>query len=60
MSDYVLRLYITGKTANSMRALENLKRLCREELSQKYEIVVIDILENPQLAEDETAIPGWS
>ncbi|MBM9521153.1 hypothetical protein JWG39_15130 [Desulforhopalus vacuolatus] len=43
-----------------MRALENLKRLCREELSQKYEIVVIDILENPQLAEDETAIPGWS
>lgn len=53
MSGYILKLYITGTTPNSERALANLQRLCEEELDEKYEIVVIDVLENPQLAEDD-------
>jgi len=53
MADYILKLYITGSTPNSEHALANLKRLCAEELDERYEIRVIDVLQNPQLAEDE-------
>lgn len=53
MADYILKLYITGSTPNSERALANLNRLCAEELDEKYEVVVIDVLQNPQLAEDD-------
>ena len=48
-----LRLYVTGKTPTSVRALRNLRRLCDEELSGAYRLEVIDVLEHPQLAEDE-------
>lgn len=50
---YKLRLYITGRTANSQRAIDNLKRICDEQLLGKYIVEVIDVLENPKLAEDE-------
>lgn len=53
MAEYILRLYITGSTPSSQRALANLNRLCAEELDAKYEIQVIDVLANPQLAEDD-------
>lgn len=48
---YILKLYVTGQTPNSVRALENLKRIAQENLSEEYEIVVIDILKEPELAE---------
>jgi len=50
---YVLKLYVTGKTPRSERTLANLNRICEEELDCAYSIEVIDILENPKLAEDE-------
>ncbi|NGZ28206.1 MAG: circadian clock protein KaiB [Magnetococcales bacterium] len=50
---YLLKLYITGHTSRSERAIKNLRRMCQEELGGKYEMRVIDILEQPQLAEDE-------
>ena len=50
---YVLRLYITGKTSHSLQAINNLETLCETELQGEYEIEVIDVLENPQLAEDQ-------
>jgi len=50
---YVLKLYVTGQTPRSQRAIANLRRLCEEELDGAYEMVVIDVLERPQLAEDE-------
>lgn len=50
---YLLKLYITGHTPRSERAIRNLRRICEEELSGKYEMRVSDILEQPQLAEDE-------
>jgi circadian clock protein KaiB len=53
MDKFVLKLYVTGTTPNSARAIANLQRLATEELSEKYEVVVIDVLQNPQLAENE-------
>jgi circadian clock protein KaiB len=53
MGKYLLKLYITGQTPRSYRAIENLRRLCEMELRDQYEMHVIDVLERPQLAEDE-------
>jgi circadian clock protein KaiB len=50
---YRLRLYVTGRTSNAQRALDNLRRICESELEGRYEIEVIDVLEHPQLAENE-------
>ena len=50
---YRLRLYITGRTSQSIRAIENLRRICDSELDGRYEVEVIDVLENPRLAENE-------
>ena len=50
---YIIKLYITGQTPRSLRAIENLRRICDTELSGQYDLVVIDVLERPQLAEDE-------
>ena len=47
---YHLRLYVAGQTAKSMTALANLKRVCEEHLAGRYDIEVIDLLMNPQLA----------
>ena len=45
-----LRLYIAGQSQKSLAALQNLRRICDEHLAGKYEIEVIDLLKNPQLA----------
>lgn len=50
---YRLRLYITGRTSHSLRAIENLRSICERELAGAYEVEVIDVLENPRLAENE-------
>ncbi len=54
-----LRLYVAGKTENSLTAFKNLKEYCEEHLPGQYSIEVIDLLENPQLAEGDQilAIP---
>lgn len=53
MSQYVLRLFVTGKTAKAETAIANLRRICEEELQGKYELQIVDVLEHPQAAEDE-------
>ena len=53
MSNYLLKIYITGQTPRSRRAIDNLRRICEEELSGQFEMHVIDVLERPQLAEGE-------
>ena len=45
-----LRLYVAGETKRAAAALENLKKICEEHLAGVYEIEVIDLLQNPQLA----------
>ena len=51
-----LRLYVAGKTPTARTALENLTRICEEHLPARYHIVVVDLLENPQLAEGDQII----
>ena len=53
---YVLRLFITGMTPNSKRAVENIKKICEEHLEGRYELQVIDIYQQPALAEGEQII----
>ncbi len=53
---YVLRLYITGITPKSSRAIQNLKKICEENLKGRYELEVIDIYQQPALAKDEQII----
>lgn len=54
-----LRLYVAGKTAKSLTAFANLKKICEDHLEGAYSIEVIDLLENPQLAKGDQilAIP---
>jgi len=56
---YVLRLYVTGTTPKSMRAIENIKKICEEHLEGRYELEVIDIYQKPALAigEEIIAVP---
>ena len=53
LSHYILKLYVTGKTSKAEVAIANLRRICEEDLGGQYEMEIIDILERPQLAEDE-------
>ncbi|MFN7929228.1 MAG: circadian clock KaiB family protein [Blastocatellia bacterium] len=48
--EWQLRLYVAGQTVKSVTAFANLKRLCETHLAGRYEIEVIDLLENPMLA----------
>ena len=53
---YILRLYVTGSSHRSLRAVYNLKKLCEEYLPDDYDLEVIDIYENPDAARDEQII----
>jgi circadian clock protein KaiB len=50
---YQLRLYVAGKTPKSILALTNLKQICEDHLQGRYDIEIIDLLENPQLAQGD-------
>jgi circadian clock protein KaiB len=50
---YQLRLYVAGQTPKSVLALANLRKICEEHLQGRYEIEVIDLIENPQLAQGD-------
>jgi circadian clock protein KaiB len=54
-----LRLYVAGQSPKSLRAFANLMRICEEHLDSRYDIEVVDLLENPQLAagDEIVAIP---
>lgn len=52
-SVYLLRLYVAGQTAKSMAAFANLKKICEEHLHGKYQIEVVDLLQNPGLAQGD-------
>ena len=50
---YVLKLYVAGNTPNSVRALKTLKTILENEFKGVYALKVIDVLKNPQLAEED-------
>lgn len=49
----ILKIYIVGGDAISENAISDLRRICDEELQGSYSLDVIDVLKNPQLAEDD-------
>jgi circadian clock protein KaiB len=53
---YVLRLYVTGVTPRSTRAIENIKKICEEHLKDRYDLHVIDIYQQAVLAKGEQII----
>ena len=53
---YVLRLYVTGSTPRSSKAIQNIRALCEEHLRGRYDLEVIDIHQQPVLAKGEQII----
>jgi circadian clock protein KaiB len=53
---YILRLYVTGTTPRSARAVQNIRQLCDEHLAGRYDLEVIDIYQQPTLAQGEQII----
>jgi circadian clock protein KaiB len=53
MEKHLLTLYVTGQTPRSLRAIAALREICERELQDRYELTVVDVLEQPQLAEDQ-------
>lgn len=53
---YILRLYVAGQTPKSVNAIANIKRICEENLRGQYELEVIDLYQQPQLAQGDQII----
>ena len=51
-----MRLYVAGQSPKSVRAIDNLRTICREHLSGRYRVHVIDLLEHPKLARGDEII----
>lgn len=56
LPEYVLHLFITGATPNSTRAVYNIKTICEEHLKGRYELLIVDIYQEPELAQREDLI----
>lgn len=52
----MLRLFVTGSTPSSIRAIENIRKICREHLQDRYELEVVDIYQQPDLLKDEQIV----
>jgi circadian clock protein KaiB len=50
--DYLLRLYVSGMTPNSIRAIENIRKICAEHLEGRYQLEIIDIYQQPIFAKE--------
>jgi circadian clock protein KaiB len=53
---YTLRLYVTGSTPHSNRAIVNIRKICEEHLQGRYDLEVVDISQHPTLAAGEQII----
>ncbi|MEW5744311.1 MAG: circadian clock KaiB family protein [Nitrospirota bacterium] len=53
---FVLRLYVTGATKRSAKAIENIRRICETYLKDRYELEVVDIYQQPEAAGEEQVI----
>jgi circadian clock protein KaiB len=49
---YKLRLFITGTTPRSTRAIENMRRICEENLQGRYDLEVVDVYQNPEATKE--------
>ena len=59
IAEYILQLFITGATPNSIRAITNIKQICEEHLKGRYLLEIIDVYQQQKIAEQEqlTALP---
>jgi circadian clock protein KaiB len=55
-SRYILKLYIAGQSPKSVNAIANIKKICEENMKGRYELDVIDLYQQPQLAQGEQII----
>ena len=53
---FVLELYVTGQTPRSLRAVANLRKVCEERLQDHYQLDVVDVYQQPELAAREQLI----
>jgi circadian clock protein KaiB len=53
---YVLRLYITGATTRSARAISNIRKICEEHLEGRYDLEIVDVAQHPTLVAGEQII----
>ena len=53
---YILQLFITGASPNSLRAIANLKEICEKYLKGNYELEIIDVYQQPLIAQSEQVI----
>ena len=53
---YSLRLFVTGASPNSARAIANLKSICEKYLTEKYDLEIIDVYQQPLKAQNEQII----
>ena len=56
MEKFALELYIVGQSARSLAAITNLEKICRSRLEGRYELCIVDVLENPDAAETANVI----
>jgi len=55
-SKYLLKLFVTGSTPRSLRAVANLRAICEEHLSGHYELQIIDLYQQPELAKENKLV----
>jgi len=55
-AEYQLRLFIAGTSPRSQRTIENLRRICRNHLANHFRLVIIDIYQQPELAEADQVV----
>jgi circadian clock protein KaiB len=57
---WILRLYVAGQTPRSLRAVANIQKICADQLQSRYRLEVIDLYQQPQLAQGEqiVAVPA--
>jgi circadian clock protein KaiB len=53
---YLLRLFVTGATPNSVKAVSNIKRICETHLAGKYVLEIIDLYNQKEMAEAEQVV----
>jgi circadian clock protein KaiB len=53
---YILRLYVSGATGRSLKALRNIKRICEERIPGEYVLRVVDICQSPEQASEDKIV----
>ncbi len=54
--EYVLRLFVTGATPRSTKAIKNLRKICEQELQGRYKLEIVDIYQQPELVKGEQIV----